>query len=68
MGAPLFNLSQREAEGEKSPSHAKSRSVLAESSHESPATPRHATPRHAMPGRGGGGGGARACGTPLSIS
>jgi hypothetical protein len=34
-GAPLFNLSQREAEGERSPSHAKSRSALAESCHES---------------------------------
>jgi hypothetical protein len=34
-GAPLFNLSQREAEGEQSPSHAKSRSALAESRHES---------------------------------
>jgi hypothetical protein len=29
-GAPLFNLSQREAEGERSPSHAKSRPALAE--------------------------------------
>jgi hypothetical protein len=26
-GAPLFNLSQREAEGERSPSHAKSRQL-----------------------------------------
>jgi hypothetical protein len=34
-GAPLFNLSQREAEGERSPSHAKSRPALAESRHES---------------------------------
>jgi hypothetical protein len=33
-GAPLFNLSQREAEGERSPSHAKSRPALAESRHE----------------------------------
>ena len=46
-GAPLFNLSQREAEGERSPSHAKSRPALpsyamsrpalAESRHESAA-------------------------------
>ena len=34
-GAPLFNLSQREAEGERSPSHAKSRPALAELCHES---------------------------------
>jgi hypothetical protein len=45
-GAPLFNLSQREAEGERSrrvtprvgqlsPSHAMSRPALAESCHES---------------------------------
>jgi hypothetical protein len=32
-GAPLFNLSQREAKGERSPSHAKSRSALAELCH-----------------------------------
>jgi hypothetical protein len=39
-GAPLFNLSQREAEAERSPSHAKSRSTLAESCHESASTRR----------------------------
>jgi hypothetical protein len=39
-GAPLFNLSQREAEGERSPSHAKSRSALAELCHESASTHR----------------------------
>jgi hypothetical protein len=37
-GAPLFNLSQREAEGERSLSHAKGRSALAESCHESAST------------------------------
>ena len=37
-GAPLFKLSQREAEGEKSPSrYAISRPALAESRHESAA-------------------------------
>jgi hypothetical protein len=34
-GAPLFKLSQREAEGERSPSHAKSRPALADLCHES---------------------------------
>jgi hypothetical protein len=42
-GAPLFILSQREAEGERSPSHAKGRSALAESCHESAST-RRVTP------------------------
>ena len=42
-GAPLFNLSQREAEGERSPSHAKSRPALAELCHES-ASSRRVTP------------------------
>ena len=39
-GAPLFNLSQREVEGERSPSHAKSRPALVESCHESASTRR----------------------------
>jgi hypothetical protein len=43
-GAPLFNLSQREVEGERSPSHAKSRSALAELCHESASS----SPSHAM--------------------
>jgi hypothetical protein len=34
-GAPLFNLSQREVEEERSPSHVMSRPALAESCHES---------------------------------
>jgi hypothetical protein len=42
-GAPLFNLLQREAEGERSPSHAKSRPALAELCHES-ASSRRVTP------------------------
>jgi hypothetical protein len=42
-GAPLFNLSQREAEGERSPSHTKSRPALAELYHES-ASSRRVTP------------------------
>jgi hypothetical protein len=45
-GAPLFNLSQREAEGEKSPSHAKSRPAPAELCHESASSlPSHAISR-----------------------
>jgi hypothetical protein len=59
-GAPLFNLSQREAEGERSPSHAKSRPALAESRHESAAegeaarSPACLPACHATPGLAGG--------------